>query len=108
RAMEQAKKTYDLDPGHVTAQSWLSHTYNAKGMYAESLLISEKTLGSSLPFFTQMGYAYAKTGRRRDAEGVINRWKESEKSEYVMNYWVAVTYAALGEKDAALAELQQA
>jgi tetratricopeptide (TPR) repeat protein len=107
-ALEQAKKTYDLDPGFFAGQNWLAHTYNAKGMYAESLLISEKTLGSGFPSYAQMGYSYAKTGRRREAEDVINTWKQQEKSKYVMSYWVAVTYAALGEKDAAFAELEKA
>jgi serine/threonine-protein kinase len=107
-ALEQAKKTYELDRNFIAGQSWLAHTYNAKGMYSESLSISEKTLDSSFPFLAQLGYTYAKTGRRREAEEVISKWKEAEKAKYVMSYWVAITYAALGEKDAAFGELEKA
>jgi tetratricopeptide (TPR) repeat protein len=107
-AVEQAKKTYDLDPTFFGGQNWLCHTYDAKGMYAESLSISEKTSEASFPILAPMGYAYAKTGRRREAEEVIKRWKEAEKTKYVLNYWVAVTYVGLGEKDAAFAELEKA
>jgi serine/threonine-protein kinase len=106
-AAAQAKMTYDLDPGFVTGQSWVCNTYNAKGMYAQSLVISEQTLQSSFPFFGQLGYAYAKSGRRQDAEALISKWKEIEKTKYVMNYWIAVTYAALGDKNAAFAELEK-
>src|SRR5260370_387089 len=41
------------------------------------------------------------------AETVLNQWKELEKTKYVANYWMATVYAALGEKDAAFAELEK-
>jgi Predicted integral membrane protein len=109
-ALDQAKKTHDLDPTHIGGLSWIAHTYNAKGMYAESLAITEPTLqaGKPNPMLAQAGFAYAKTGRREEAEAIINKWKEAEKTKYVMNYWVAVVYANLGEKDAAFAELEKA
>ena len=107
-ALEQARKTSDLDPTFVIGKSWLCFTLNAKGMYAESLAISEKTPQTDALLFPQMSYAYAKMGRRQQAEEVLRRWREIEKSEYVLNYWMAVTYAALGEKDAAFAELEKA
>ncbi len=107
-ALEQAKKTYDLDPNFFGAQVWLSHAYNAKGMYAESLLISEKASLAVYEFEFQKSYAYAKAGRRKEAEEVISRWRERQKSRYVMSYWLAAAYAALGEREAAFAELEKA
>ena len=107
-AIDQAKKTSDLDPNFFGAKTWLCHAYDVNGMYAESLLISEKTLQSDNPFLADAGFVYAKTGRRQEALAIINRWKEGEKTRYVMNYWVAVLYAALGDKDAAFAELEKA
>ncbi|HKZ77212.1 MAG TPA: hypothetical protein VJ124_02735 [Pyrinomonadaceae bacterium] len=64
-ALEQARKTLDLDPTFVIGKSWLCFTLNAKGMYAESLAISEKTLQTDFLLFPQASYAYAKTGRRQ-------------------------------------------
>ena len=107
-AVEQARKTYDLDPSFLGGQSWRCHTYNAKGMYTESLLISEKSLQPNVSVLAAAGYAYAKNGRRQRAEEVINKWRETAKTQYVMAYWIAVTYVALGEKDAAFAELEKA
>ena len=107
-AVAQAKKTYDLDPNFVGGKNWLCHTYDMKGMYAESLAIAEKSLDSEMPFLSDAAFAYAKTGQREKALAIIERWKEGEKKKYVMNYWVAVAYAALGDKDGAFAELEKA
>lgn len=54
------------------------------------------------------GYAYARLGRHDDARKMIGRLKELEKSEYVINYFVATIYAGLGDKEAAFVELQKA
>ena len=107
-ALEQAKRTYELDPNHPGPRHWMSHTLNAKGLYAEALLISEKSLQSGLAVGPQLGYAYAKSGQRRRAEEFIARLKTDEKTKYVNNYWIAIVYAALGERDAAFAELEKA
>lgn len=104
-AVEQGRKTYDLDSNFVTGQSWLAHSYNAKGMYAEALAIAEKQPDFRLG--VQLAVAYAKTGRTREAKELIEKFKELEKTTYVVNYWLAVSYAAIGDKDAAFAELEK-
>lgn len=104
-AVEQGRKTYELDPSFITGKSWLCHSYNAKGMYAESLAIAEKEPNFRLG--VQLAYAYAKTGRKREARELIDKLKDLEKSTYVVNYWLAVSYTALEEKDAAFAELEK-
>lgn len=106
-ALEQARKTYELDPNQVGARRWLAHTYNAKGMYTEALSVAEHISQRDIAFQTHDGYPYAKLGRRSEALAIISRSKEAERSQYVMSYWTAVTYAALGEKDAAFAELEK-
>ncbi|HEV8590844.1 MAG TPA: hypothetical protein VGQ55_01980 [Pyrinomonadaceae bacterium] len=107
-AVDQAKKTYDLDPNFIGGKSWLCHTYNMKGMYAESLAVAEKSLDSDMPFLTDAAFAYAKTGQHEKALTMIGRWKEIEKTRYMTNYWVAAAYAAVGDKDTAFAELEKA
>ncbi len=82
------------------------------GMYAEAIALSEKNLEAdpTIQFMLQVaGYAYAESGRRRAAEEVIERFKDlAKKTQYVMSYWVASIYAALGDKDKAFAELENA
>jgi TolB-like protein/Tfp pilus assembly protein PilF len=108
KALDQAKKTYDLDPNLVTGQNWMCHSYDVNGMYAESLAISEKAAQLNRSLLAALGYAYAKSGRRQEAEAVLKQWKEIGKAKYVTNYWLAIVYAALGEKEAAFAELEKA
>ena len=107
-AIAQAQKTVDLDPGFFGAQNWLSHSYSSAGKYADALAIAEPTLNSESPFISNAVIGYVKTGQRDKALGLIERWKEVEKQKYVMNYWFAMSYAALGDKDAAFAQLEKA
>jgi tetratricopeptide (TPR) repeat protein len=108
KALDQAKKTYDLDPNLITGQNWMCHAYDVNGMYAQSLAISEKAAQSNRSLFAALGYAYAKSGQPEKAEAVLKQWKEIEKTKYVANYWMAIVLAALGEKEAAFAELEKA
>ena len=104
--LEQARKTYDLDPTQVTVRTWLCNALSAKGMYEESLNLSESL---SLPKSNNLrGYTYAKLGRRQEALDVISQIKDVEKTRYLINYWAAIIYGALGDKDAAFAELEKA
>ncbi len=107
-ALEQAKKTNDLDPTHVGALAWLAHAYNAKGMYKESLAVSEKAQNvTSYQSRAQRGISYAIGGQRDEAMRIVNEWKEAEKEGYAMVYWLAATYAQLGDKDSTFAELER-
>ena len=107
-ALQQAQKTYDLDVSFVGGQMWLAHGYNMRAQYPQALAIADKWDDSDVPFYADAAYAYAKMGRRAEAEAVLNKWKAREKTRYVSNYWLAVGYGALGEKDEAFAELEKA
>jgi adenylate cyclase len=107
-AVEQAKRTYDLDPDFIGSINWLGHTNAAKGNYADALAMVEKSADSDMPLRAAAGYAYAKTGQRSKALANIEQWKAIEKKRYVQNYWVAIAYAAMGDNDGAFAELEKA
>ena len=109
--LEQAKKIYDLEPNFIGGRFWLGASYNANGMYAETIAIGEESLKSDpknqLMLFVA-GYAYAKSGRRQEAEEIVKRFREIEKTQYVSSCFIASIYGALGEKDKAFAELEKA
>jgi len=108
RALDQGRKTYELDTNFVTARWNVSNAYISKGMYSEAIAINEKALltdPTNQFALHSVGYAYAKSGRRNEAEEVIREFKEIAKSQYVVSYWIASIYAALGDKDKAFAEL---
>ena len=112
-AIAQARKTYELDPEHIGARNWLCYTLNAKGLHAEAQAVGERGQQQPGPetrnlSTTCLGVAYAKTGQRDRSLQLVARLKEEGKSRYVQSYWIAVQYAALGDKDAAFKELETA
>jgi len=110
-AIEHARKTYDLDPTQIGAQNWLCHPLNAKGLYDEAIVIGERASSSQTTGVTSyaacLGIAYAKTGQREKSLAVMNEVLELAKTRYTSRYWTAIHYAALGDKEAAFAELEK-
>jgi adenylate cyclase len=110
-ALEQARQVHGLDSNFIVGRWALSQVYIQKGMYAEAIELNEKALQAepTNPVFLRFaGIAYAKAGRRQDAEKIIDRFREIAKTQYVMSYHLALIYSALGEKDKAIAELENA
>ena len=110
QALEQAKKAHDLEPGFGIGRLVLGFVYNGKGMYEEAIKLTDAALQTD-PGNQHMllirGYAYAKSGRRREAETVITKFREIEKSQYVIHGFLAAILGALGDKDQAFVELDK-
>jgi eukaryotic-like serine/threonine-protein kinase len=109
-ALEQAKKIIALEPNHITAKIWLGRAYSANGMYADVISLYKTSIESDPSgddFIQVLGYAYAKTGRRSEAEEVLRQLDELAKRQYAERFGPATIYAALGEKDKAFAELEK-
>lgn len=111
KALDQANKAHGLDQNHVVGRWNLSQAYIAKGMYAEAISLNEQSLQAnptSQSALRDVGYAYARSGRRQEAVQVISRLKEIAKTQYVMSCRIASIYGALGERDKAFTELEKA
>jgi tetratricopeptide (TPR) repeat protein len=55
-----------------------------------------------------LGYTYALSGRRGEAEGVLAKLQALARDQYVSPYRFAMIYTALGEKDQAFEWLNRA
>ncbi len=111
KALEQARKTFDLEPNHPLSRWMLCQALTMTERYDEALSISEKWLQeepNNQFAIRDAGFAYAKAGRRDKAEQMIDRFRELTKTQYVPSYRVAAIYGAIGEKDKAFAELEKA
>ena len=111
KGLDQAKKTYDLEPSHPIGRWMLSQAYIYKGMFDDAILLNEQSLKTdptSQFAIRDLGIAYAKAGRRDRAEEMINKFREIAKTQYVPPCRIAAIYAALGEKDKAFEELNKA
>src|SRR5882724_4898195 len=77
----------------------LGKVYNGMDLYDDAIRLSENSLQTD-PSNQHMlwigGYAYAKSGRRREAEEVIRKFGDIEKTQYVVHTFVASIYGALG------------
>lgn len=111
KALEQVRKVHDLEPNFVLGQFILGIVYNGNGLYDDAVRLSEKALQTA-PDNQHMlwirGYAYARSGRRREAEESIAKLREIAKTQYIVRTFIASIYGALGEKDQAFAELDKA
>jgi len=102
RALELVKRTYELEPNYPSARRWLSYILVANGNYDEALALSENEREPWIIRFR--GFAYAKTGRRAEAEAVIRELRSQDRDGLSS----AMIYGALGENDKAFAELEKA
>ncbi|MEP6703823.1 MAG: tetratricopeptide repeat protein, partial [Acidobacteriota bacterium] len=111
KALELAKKSYDLDPNHPVGRNILTQVYIYRGMYPEALAIidaAQKVDSQSQWDLQNLGVTYAKMGRQNDAKDVIARLRGISRTQYVMSYYIAMIYAALGDRDKVFDELELA
>ena len=82
----------------------------AIGRYDESAADQLKAVAlseGSLECLPDLGFAYARAGRRNDAENVLVRLQEESKKRYVPSSLFAPLYLGLKDKDRAFAALEK-
>jgi serine/threonine-protein kinase len=111
KALEQARKTYDLEPTHPIGRWMLSQAYIYKGMFEDAISLNEQWLQTDPTnqfALRDAGIAYAKAGRRDKAEEMITKFREIANTQYIPTCRIASIYGALDDKDKAFEELQKA
>jgi adenylate cyclase len=110
RSIEQMRKTQELDPNDAQVQRDLILAYTEKLMYKEALAEGEEGLVVNPDdniTSAYLGYAYAKAGKRVEAQKVIDQLNDSSKREFRTAAARARIYAGLGEKDKAFEWLEK-
>ncbi len=105
--LDQAKKTFDLDPNFISGRFWLIHAYCANKKYAEAIEIIDagpKDEVNQRLLARFRGYAYAKSGRRSEAEAILAKFSTDPTFQGAN---AALIYGALGDKDKAFASLER-
>jgi adenylate cyclase len=103
RAIEEQRKTLELNPGFDQALVNLGEVYEAKGMYADAIDVYGKA-GA----LASRGHAYAASGKKAEARKILSELDQQSKHRYVSPYDRALIYTGLGENDQALAWLEKA
>ena len=101
QAINQGRKTLEIDPSHLRAYQTLGRAYLQKGMYTEAIAALTKWRDVSGSSF--LGYAYAVSGRKKEAMEIIEELKQTGRS-----LGVAMIYSGLGDKDHAFEWLEKA
>ncbi len=110
RAIEQYKKTLEMDPNFSSTRSWLAWAYTLQGRFSEAIAEFQNApqLTGGIINTEGLGYAYASAGKRAEALKVLEQLTQASKARYVSPYYRALIYAALGEKDQAFGCLAKA
>jgi TolB-like protein len=112
QAIEQTRKTLDLDPDFVPGLWALVRSYVGKGVHESAITYAQQAVersdGTQLYFIADLGHAYASAGRKPDAIRVINRLQEISTHRYVDPCLIAQVFVALGEHAEALRYLEYA
>jgi TolB-like protein/Flp pilus assembly protein TadD len=111
QALEQARKTYELESTHPLARWMLSQAYLVNEKYAEAIALDEQWLQTDPTnqfALRDAGIAYAKAGQRDKAEQIISRMRNFGKTQYLPTCRIAAIYLALDQKDKAFDELNKA
>jgi len=111
RAVEQLRTTVALAPNFWWAHDLLGWAYEGKGKLPEAIAEFQKarqletTIAEPL---ASLGRAYALTGKVDEARKVLTELNEVSKRNHVPPYYFATIFAALGDKDQAIASLEKA
>jgi serine/threonine protein kinase/Tfp pilus assembly protein PilF len=112
QAIEALHNTLEIDSGFIRTHYFLGRVYIQKSMFEDALeeLQKEKDLSSRWDQFveTRIGIAYAKLGKRSEAERVLDEMIEHSKEEYVSPYLLSLVNFALGENDRGFDLLEKA
>ena len=109
-AARQLTKTLDMDPKFAPAQRAIEATFAQNGMFKEAVGERQKvlTLSGNPDLAASIGEDFNASGY----PGVLKSWleglKEIAKRGYVSSYNMALIYARLGDRNQALASLEQA
>jgi len=109
-AIEQLEKTLEMDPGFVLTRDYLGLAYAKNGMYKEGLAECEKAAMISVsPYaLSALGYVYAVSGKKTEAQNVLDRLNRLSEQKYISSRFMASIYAGLGEKDKTFKSLRAA
>jgi tetratricopeptide (TPR) repeat protein len=111
QAVDEVKKTIEVEPSFVEGHVSLGWAYEQKAMFTEAIAEFRQALslsGRHPRFVSALGHAYAISGQRRLAEESLADLKEQSKQRYVAPYDVAVIYAGLKETEQTFKYLEMA
>jgi TolB-like protein/DNA-binding winged helix-turn-helix (wHTH) protein/Tfp pilus assembly protein PilF len=107
----QSKKTLELDPSFAVAHYELGQALEQKHMHDEAIAEFRRAIelsGHSGAFDSNLAYAYAVSGRKKEAIQIVKDMKARQDQNPSADANVALIYVGLGDPDQALIWLNKA
>ena len=120
-AIEQYKKTLEIDPQFWVAHHYLGLAYAKKGMHQEAIdelrLLLHAPGSGALPdgavendpeVAASLGFVYGQAGQQSQAVAILERLKRLSDKRYVSPLYMAIVATGLKQNDAAVNYLRDA
>lgn len=110
QAAAELRKCLEIDPNYWIGYYFLGLVYAQQGKVDDAIAAQQKSvaiLNSSWPL-EELARDYALQGKNAEARQAVRDLLARPKPFYVSPYGLAAVFAALGDKDQAFAQLEQA
>jgi TolB-like protein/Flp pilus assembly protein TadD len=110
-AVEQSKKALDMDPNFAVGHYELGQALQHKHMHDEAIVEFQRAIelsGRSGAFDSNLGYAYAVSGRKEEALKIVNDLEAGHDQNPSSDADIALIYVGLGDHDRAMISLNKA
>jgi len=109
--MESSRQFVASSSNAWLAYYWLGVGYEGSGQAREAIPEYQKAVELSQgdsDLTAALAHAYAATGRRAEAQKILQEWLRQSESKYVSPYMIGTVYASLGDKEKAFEYLEKA
>jgi DNA-binding winged helix-turn-helix (wHTH) protein/TolB-like protein/Flp pilus assembly protein TadD len=110
-AIQSYERAIEIDPNFPRAHYRLGNSYVQNTIYPQAIIEFQKAvrLSGGDPYYTaSLGYAYAVSGKAREAREVLAQLKQRSRLQYVPAYALALIYTGLADKDQAFEWFERA
>lgn len=110
QAIVELRRALEIDPNFTSAHNWISDSLLEKGEYSAAIDELEKTkpFREERVYIRQMAYLHARMGKRSQAKSELAEAFDLSRDKPLSSGAVALTYAALGDRDDAFLWLERA
>jgi eukaryotic-like serine/threonine-protein kinase len=107
RAAQSFLQFLEINPRFWPLHLYLGQVYEQQGHYAKALAELRQAQGPTMQATSLIGQVYALSGQKPEAEKILRELILRSKSAYLPPTYIARIYAGLGQKDEAMAWLEQ-
>ncbi|HET7752137.1 MAG TPA: protein kinase [Terriglobales bacterium] len=110
-ALDQLRKTADMDANYFPTHRWLALAYLGKSMPEQALQEAKRAAilsNNSTDSLTVLASSYAASGNRKEATEILRSLQAASKSRYISTFEIAAVFASLNQINQAFEFLQRA